>query len=190
MAQPAVEAALSLRREHPVTISQIASINVQTFQAAGYIMHTVPESAEAAQYSLPYTLAVALCFGAVTREHLEPEFLTDPRILSLSQVVSLDVCSDFQELWPEQRLARVIIRLKTGELLVSKVCAARGDPEYALGDESLSAKFRQIAVPVLGSDRASRIAQGVDTLDSINDMHELLDDLLTAIENCSTRCAK
>ena len=65
-AQPAVEAAIALQREHGFTAEDIAHISIETFREAVALgsQCSVPKATDEAQYSLPYPVTAMLVFGA------------------------------------------------------------------------------------------------------------------------------
>ena len=66
-AQPAIEAALALQREHGFAADDIASIAIESFREAVELGSKclAPSSSDEAQYSLPYPVAAALVHGNV-----------------------------------------------------------------------------------------------------------------------------
>ncbi len=70
------------------------------------------------------------------------------------------------------------VTLADGRTLVSEPARARGNPENPLADDELRRKYRALAEPVLGSERAARIEQAVGSLAAD---HEALPALLTEL---------
>jgi 2-methylcitrate dehydratase PrpD len=58
--QPAVEAAMALARKHRFQAGDITSIEVWSFHEACRLATRTPATTEAAQYSLPFSVASAL----------------------------------------------------------------------------------------------------------------------------------
>ena len=72
--------------------------------------------------------------------------------------------ADFVRRFPAERWARVRIALRDGRTLVSTPARARGNPENPLSDDELGAKYRELATPVLGAERTTRIERSIENL--------------------------
>ena len=81
-AQPAIEAALALQREHgfaPIDIAAIAHRELPRGDRP-WIAVPVPATTDEAQYSLPYPVAAALVFGRVGAREIDAAAATRPSI--------------------------------------------------------------------------------------------------------------
>ena len=107
--------------------------------------------------------------------------LHDAEIGAVLDRIRLAEEAAFSAQFPQQRLAIVQITLKDGTRLASPPTAARGDPEDALSDHEMLAKFRQLG-DVLGSARLRTIEHSVFALDSDPAaLAALMDAILTPI---------
>ncbi len=181
-AQPAVEAALSLKRTHRFDPGDIAAIGVESFREAIDLGSRclVPATTDEAQYSLPFPVAAALVFGRVGVDEIGAAALTDPRVARLLATFALSEDGEFSRRFPAERWARVRVGLADGRVLVSEPAQARGGPEAPLSDEEIGTKYRDLADPVLGPPRSARIAALVQSLP--NDaaaLSTLVDELLS-----------
>ncbi len=165
-AQPAAEAALALKRSHKFFEHDIASVSIESFREAIDLgsQCRYPMTTEEAQYSLPYAVAAALVYGRIGANEVAGPTLTDARIRRLLDTIKLTDDADFSRRFPAERWARVRIALRDGRTLVSEPAPARGNPENPLTDDQLRSKYRELAEPVLGAERAARIAALVDSL--------------------------
>lgn len=189
-AQPAIEAALTLRRQHGVPSSDIERVRVATFHEAKRLDAHAPSSTEEAQYSLPFPVAAAIVHGTVGVREIGPEGCADPEVLRLSQ--SMEVVEDavYSARFPAERWARVTFVLKNGRELRSEPTTTRGDPSSPLEPDELVSKYRTLAWPVLGEHRGALIEAGVATLGPHGGRHggevaDLLDDLLGMPATCA-----
>lgn len=173
-AQPATEAALTLKREQGFEHDDIDQITVHTFHEASRLATSNPETTEEAQYSLPFPVAAALVFGQVGPDEVDGASLNDPRVLRLSDGMILKEHEPYNEVFPAQRYAHVEVRLKDGTVHVSDRHPARGDPEDPLSDKELEDKFYFLANPVIGETRAKKIHDLVIGLGESRDVNELL----------------
>jgi 2-methylcitrate dehydratase PrpD len=181
-AQPAVEAALSLKRAHRFDAQDIVAIGIDSFREAIDLgsQCRAPATTDEAQYSLPFPVAAALVFGTVGAAEIGAAGLSDPRITRLLATFSLREDGEFSNRFPAERWARVRIGLADGRSLVSDAAQARGGPEHPLSDDEIGAKYRQMAEPLLGPARSARITAlaGALSLDATA-LPALIDELLT-----------
>ena len=76
---------------------------------------------------------------------------------------------------------QIRIVLADGRRFESEPARARGNPENPLSDDELRAKYRDLATPVLGVERATRIEWAVDALATDGGaLSQLQDDVLRA----------
>ena len=95
---------------------------------------------------------------------------------------SLAEDDEFSRRFPAERWARVRIGLADGRSLVSEPAQARGGPEHPLSDEEISAKYHEMAEPVLGQRRSSRIAALAGSLPvDATALPALIDELLSPV---------
>src|SRR5207253_10559719 len=126
-AQPAIEAALGVQREHGFAADEIAHINIDTFSEAVALGsgRVVPETTDDAQYSLPYPVAAALVFGRLGVDELGQTALADPRVRRLLGIMTLTEDREFSRCFPAERWARMEIALKDGRMFRSEPAEAR-----------------------------------------------------------------
>jgi 2-methylcitrate dehydratase PrpD len=165
-AQPAVEAALALQREHRFAVEDIAALSIDSFREAIALGSAcaIATTTEEAQYSLPFPVAAALVFGDIGPAEVSAPKLADPRVARLQRVMTLTEDAEFSRRFPAERWARVRIALGDGRTLASEPARARGNPENPLADDELGRKYFAYADPVLGAARAARIEQAVRAL--------------------------
>lgn len=183
-AQPAMEAALALQREHRFAVDAIAQVRIDSFTEAIALGSRCRDAAttDEAQYSLTYPVAAALVFGGVGARELEPPALRDPRVRKLIAVMELRDDPAFSRRFPAERFARVRITLRDGRKLTSAPAVARGSAENPLSDAEIRDKYRALAGPVLGDARAARIERAVDRLgEDAHAARTLVDDLLDPV---------
>jgi 2-methylcitrate dehydratase PrpD len=165
-AQPAVEAALELRRAHGFMSRDIAQVSIASFREAVDLGAgcTRPRNTEEAQYSLPLPVAAALAVGRVGVAEIDQPGLDDPEIGRLLSVMALTEDAEFSRRFPAERWARVEVTLRDGRRLASAPARARGNPENPLSDDELRDKYRALTEPVLGAARTDAIARCVASL--------------------------
>jgi 2-methylcitrate dehydratase PrpD len=184
-AQPAVEAALSLKRAHRFDVRDIVAIGIESFREAIDLGSQcgMPATTDEAQYSLPFPVAAALVFGTVGAAELGATGVGDARVAPLLATFSLREEGEFSRRFPAERWARVRIGLADGRSLVSEATQARGGAEHPLSDDELAVKYRALATPVLGATRTARIESLVSSLATdAAAPAKLVDELLAPVE--------
>ena len=63
--------------------------------------------------------------------------------------------------------------LKDGTVHEFYAPTRRGDPDSPLSDQELSEKYRELAVPEIGSERAAALEQSVWSLETLKSVSEL-----------------
>ena len=172
-AQPAVEAALTLRREHGFEGEDVAGVRVETFHEAARLATALPATTEHAQYSLPFSVAAALSRGQLGAAEVTADALADPAIRDLSQRVTIVEDNDHNDAFPGRRFARVTVDLQDGRSFLSADTEPRGDPEDHLTDDEIRKKFAAFAHPVLGTERGGHIEALIDGLPTSTSVDEL-----------------
>jgi 2-methylcitrate dehydratase PrpD len=180
-AQPAIEAALDLKRAHGFSESHISGIAIESFgEAVALGSHcAMPRNTEEAQYSLSFPVAAALVFGNVGATEVDAVGLHDARVARLVGATTATEDAEFSDRFPRERWARVRITLSDGRAFESSPARDRGNPDNPLSHDELQAKYRALATPVLGAERALRIERAVDSLPlEPSALPALLDELL------------
>ena len=174
-AQPAVEAALSIRNSVPV--QDIEAVRVVTFHQAVRLAGPTPRSTDEAQYSISFPVAAALVHGRVGPAEIDGAGLRDPEVLRLGRTMTLAEDDTFNARFPVEFWGRVEVTLKDGRVVSSEPCLPRGDPRNPLTDGEVAAKFEALAGPVLGTERSARLAAAVEDLSDVDGFFE---DLLNS----------
>jgi 2-methylcitrate dehydratase PrpD len=163
----------------------VAAITIESFREAidlgSQCLH--PSTTDEAQYSLPYPVAAALVFGRLGAVEVTPPRLADPRIARLITATTLSETPDLSGRFPAERWARVRVTLRDGSALSSEPTRDRGNPDNPLSDVELREKYRDLAVPVLGRERATTIESAVDALTTdASALRALIEALLAPID--------
>lgn len=180
-AQPAVEAALELRRTHSIAADHVASIEVATFHEAARLATALPATTEHAQYSLPFPVAAAVVRGTVGAAEVTSG-LQDPVIRDLAPRVRIIEDDAHNAAFPANRFARVTVRLIDGTEYVSADTEPRGDATAHLSDSEIRDKFAGLAHPILGAERAKNVEVGVDSLIDADSLESLFQVIFESVD--------
>lgn len=164
---PAIDGALALRRQHDVDPVNIARIHVATYRPAIDIAcHDYPRTANEARFSLKYMIATALTHGDLRMNAYSEKRIACPATRELMRRISTAVDPDIDNLFPQQRAARIEFELKNGSRLEYMQPNRKGDPEAPLSDQELDGKFLELAGAVIGHEQAKTLLQRLWTLEA------------------------
>ncbi|MGQ9675530.1 MAG: MmgE/PrpD family protein [Chloroflexota bacterium] len=153
----ALDALLELRDQEHFEPQEIEHIEVATYAAAARLRNPSPSTPLAARFSIPFALATALVNRHTGPAAFDPAALADSQVQRLAERIRVTEEATFTALGPEQRPARVTVRLRSSRCLSAMVFGSKGDPDQPLTPKELEQKFLALAVPILGSDRAQQV---------------------------------
>ena len=175
-AHAAIDALLDLMQSKRIGVGEIKAIRVETFSQALTLNNDLrPPTLEAAQYSVPFCLAVAAIHGADALLPLEEKYLSDRDVLAFAPLVTLSVAPDLDRMFPRSVPARIVVETASG-LHKQTVLTPRGEPANPLSDSDLDAKFRTIAHRRMPPAAATGLRDALSAFES-GDIAPLLADL-------------
>lgn len=169
-AQPAVQATLTLCQDFSLTADMIETIEVITFHEGKRLATALPKTTEQAQYSLPYPVAAALVYGELGPDQVSQSALANPEIQRLASSMILQEDDEYNAVFPDRRIARVVINTRGGDRFESAPTEARGDPEAHLSDAEIRSKFHLFSEPRVGTTRSKNIVNVIDELGQGNQL--------------------
>jgi 2-methylcitrate dehydratase len=176
--QSAIAAALKLRKRIG-DADRIESVLVQSHDAAVDIIGSGPEkwrpaSRETADHSLPYIVAVALADDEVTEGQFAPTRFTAEKLLDLLGRVTVERSAELTALYPEAVANIVTARTRDGRTHIERCDFPPGSAKNPLSDSQVEEKFRALAEPLLGPDRATRLLDAIWGLEAMESVRGLL----------------
>lgn len=147
-AQSAVDAALQFPEEVVGDISRVASIAIDTFDAAYQIIAKDPEkwdpkTRETADHSIQYIVVAALMDGEVTKRTFDLERIRDPVTLEiLRERTTVREDLELTAGYPEGIPNRITVTTVTGDKRVREVRHPRGHARNPMTDEEVVAKYK------------------------------------------------
>lgn len=162
----ALDALLQVMAEHGIASGEIHKVDVHTFSRALRLNNAVaPESLEAAQYSVPFSLAVAALEGGQALLPMQTQSLGRPELASFARKVELHVDPNLDLAFPAKAAARVV--LQTGRGNYEKlVVDALGDPANPLDFPRLERKFRTLSQGVMSHREQDEMIGAITHLDT------------------------
>lgn len=172
----AVDAALELRADG-LDADRVADIRVETYSTALAVAgNEDPRTEFEAKFSIAYVVAAALRVGSVRLASFTPECLEDADLRALMRKVHVVAVSEFDEVFPRQRCARVSVTLVDGTELTTTRYTRHGDPDDPLTDEELWDKAHELITHVVGSEEAEAIARSLWAIGDSPDVSATLSD--------------
>ena len=176
--QSAIEAALFLRNQIGAGV-EVKSMTIESHDASVDIIGSEPEkwkpeTRETADHSLPYITAIALLDGKITDKQFEPERFKDPKVWKFLENVKVERNAELSGLYPGAVANIVHVDLADGRTLTKRVDYPMGHAKNPLKDSQVEEKFRALAEPMLGKDRAQKIIDVVWKLDEAKNVDELM----------------
>ena len=174
-----IDAIKHLKSLHQFSASDV--VGVRAFGSKHMIdghMEYRPESVMSAQYSLPFSLSVALCSDASDPKQFSEENLISNQILAIADLVTGSVSQRLEDLFPEKYSGSVEISLKDGRTFSHTVLDCSGSAENPLGREEIKHKFRLLTDGQIDSEKQKKIIECAEKFLGIREVSELTHLLL------------
>jgi len=156
----AIDGALALQRRMKIAARDIERIRVGSYRAAKEVSgYESPRTAAEARFSLKYVVASALTHGSVRLAAFEPARMNDAPTRDLMARIELAIDPELDAAFPQQRAARVAFVARDGRQEEHLQPTRIGDPDAPLSDAQLEEKYLELAVPVIGRDRAGTLLE-------------------------------
>jgi 2-methylcitrate dehydratase PrpD len=172
--QPAVEALMTLCREHALTETDVERIEVETYAIAAHHAGTGWSTFASAQLSFPFIMALGLRYGGIELRHFGSDVLKDPSIAEIAKRIHISVCPELDRTYPTNRPARVTLRTTKGTF-VRTVREALGSSDLPLDDAGLEKKFTCLVVPILGAGRAAHLIEQIWSIEEADDVTSFIE---------------
>ena len=169
------DATLDLAEKGLPPLDQIVSIHVGTYKDAvtpAFRINYEPESADAAGYSLPVTVATILTRHGFYREDIEAH--NDPAIRRLMPLVKVSLDEEIDNDYPRTMGCVVRATTRDGQTYEGRVQFPKGEPENMLLDSEFEYEFRRLTEGAISRDRVDQIIDTVLRLEDIGDVSSLV----------------
>jgi 2-methylcitrate dehydratase PrpD len=168
----AIEAARQLRLEHGLLPDQVRHVEVRVEPGADRMCNiAAPCTGLQAKFSLTFNTALMLA----GEDTASPAAYTDMLVrradlCALRDRVGVRLMPDD---WP-LTLTELEVETVDGRVLLARHDTGRPAADLNAQGERLHAKFRALAVPVLGTERARELAWAIEAVDQMSDTRELM----------------
>jgi 2-methylcitrate dehydratase PrpD len=169
------DATLDLVSKGLPPLEEIVSLHVGGYRDAitpAFRVNYEPESADAAGYSLPVTVATILTRHGFYREDIEAH--NDPEIRRLMPLVKVSLDEAIDSDYPNTMGCVVSATTRDGRTYEGRVQFPKGEPENMLTDSEFEYKFRRLTEGVIGKERADQIIDMALRLEDLEDVSALV----------------
>jgi 2-methylcitrate dehydratase PrpD len=167
--QAPLDAFLTLRREHKLSVDNVERIVVKLPEDGARIVNdrSMPD------VNCQHIIALALVEGAVSFEDSHSyERMADPKVLAAKARVQL--IADRGLMDPAApRSGRVEVTLRDGQTVSHFTRHPPGTKENPLTTERVNEKARSLMAPVLGAERTEELIRRVNALEQLKEVREL-----------------
>jgi 2-methylcitrate dehydratase PrpD len=168
-----IDGALELSSQG-VKADHIKSIEVETYSKAIEIAGIKsPTTAFEAKFSIPYTVATALCGGTVRIKAFEDEALQNSEVRKLMHLVTLKPSAEKDLNYPRQRSAKITITTSDGGVHISDRQTRKGDPDDPMTQAEVSSKFTELITPIFGEKLTKELLDQFSSLSKIADIRTI-----------------
>jgi 2-methylcitrate dehydratase PrpD len=163
-AHAAIDGALALQATHGLAADEIAQIDIETFDRALRLGNdAAPRTIEAAQYSVPFCVALAIVRGPDVLLPMLDSALADRDAIALARRIRLRCDPALDAMFSAAVPARVAIHTR-GTRFETTVTAPRGEPSNPMSLDDLVRKLR-VATRALDPALADRAVAAIHALD-------------------------
>lgn len=156
---PALDALEELTTDDLVP-ADIVEICVETYTAAAALTDPRPRNGLQARFSLPFAVATRITHGTSGKEAFIDTAI-DAETLALAEHVTVESTDEFASAVPDERSARVTVRMLDRPERSATVTHAEGGAERPYDEAVIREKFDELATPVLDADRADGLWRAV-----------------------------
>jgi 2-methylcitrate dehydratase PrpD len=181
----AIDAVDEMMAEHRFAQDDVASIvfggnQVHVSRHSG----ASPDSVMAAQYSMPYAIAVALTGRALDPRMFDEGAYSDPALLRLAGLVRVELHPEVEKAYPDSLGAHLRITLKDGRALQKLRLQARGTGDDMIGRAEILKKSVSLCSPFMDKVAMDRLFECVLSFERLDDVAHL-----ARLMDCATGAA-
>jgi 2-methylcitrate dehydratase PrpD len=175
-----IEAMFMLMEKHAFESGDIDEIHVDCTRRTALFKQAQPATELEARGSLPFCLALAAGRrdpGLLLGPGFRSESIRDPVLQALAARVRITANEDYERQYPARSLARIGVRLRDGTRHGIEVDRSEIARYLHPADADIEAKFRSIAVPVLGEAKVAEVVALVRGLEGMINVEALIEAL-------------
>jgi 2-methylcitrate dehydratase PrpD len=175
-AHAAIDGVIDIMCQEGISADAVVAVRIDTFARALSLNNDLaPRTLEAAQYSVPFCIAVAAVRGGRALLPLENHTLNDEEVLRFARKVVLAIDPSLDAMFPSAVPARIECETRNGSFSRT-VLAPRGEPNNPLAWHDLKTKFDVVADKRVSSATATALVDAIAALEA-GDISPLLSSL-------------
>ena len=173
----ALDAMLDIVRTHDLEPGAVREVRVATYRMAAAHAGAGWDNMATAQLSFPFVMATGLNKRRVALGDFSEACRNDPRVTADCAKIVVAIDPECEAKYPAARPAKVTVVTTDGRAFDGEVDEPLGSALNPLGDEALSAKYRDIAGAVIGAEQAQETLAMLWRLDELGSVRGLADAL-------------
>ncbi len=167
-AHSAIDATLKLVKGERLDPTKIRKITVETYSAAIRLAGiTGPNTPSAARFSIPFSVALVVLKKDAGAANYSEETINDENIRNLVDKVQLVLSEKWNDLYPQQRGATVIITDNENRAYSCEVGLAKGEPENPASEMDIYNKFFTNASLLISERDTKLLADNIMNLEKL-----------------------
>ena len=187
-AHAAMDAFQTLQANETIELNEITQVTIRIFSRALQLNNDVsPQNLEAAQYSIPFCVALVGVRGASALLPLNEKSLNDEEVLRLSTKIKLESDTVLDSMFPEAVPAEVTISTRKTQY-THRVTTPKGEPSNPMSRSDLFKKFDNVSANFITSERNTRLKQAIDAFAQF-DLCKLRNELSIPLSMARTESA-
>ena len=171
----ALEDALARVPDGRLAAENIARIDVRAYRLAAFLSNPAPANWFGTRFSVPFTLATLIVGGRDVLSAFGDEAVADARVMALASRVEMVEDERFTAAYPAAQRVELSIHLRDGSRIDGRCEITSGEPQRPHAAAALEAKYRDLAVPLWGAERAAQLRDALMSLEHCRDVSRLVD---------------
>ena len=139
--------------------SDIARIDVTSYNLAAELKDKAPRNTLAAKFSVPFAVATRLVNGSSALSSFTWEAVRDPAVTALAKKVEVSEDPRMTQRLPLERPAKVVITLNNGQQVTGEAGVNRGDDAAPYTREELRQKFMNLTQRIWPAAHAHNVLE-------------------------------
>ena len=158
----------------------VVGLTRRPFEVVAQKSRVEPDSIEAADHSLTFSMALLATRGTVYPRDFTAETLEDEQVLSFAKKIEIEVNEELDREYPLHRARPAIVSVYTRDGLAgtARSIYPLGDFRAPLSDDQLFGKFNDLTETMHGRDHARRLWDAIFALDRCDDVRTFVERLV------------
>lgn len=172
-----VDLAQNLVKTYAIQPEKIESILIRVDSVTYAAEIHDPQNGNQAQFSVAFSVAVALLNGDASVFQYADANLADSRIRAMMARIHVEIDKKLDQGYPEQRASSIVITLVDGTRHEGYIPNAKGEPEFPLTPADIETKFLTLTRDILpdGGKRVRDLVMGLETVADLRSLTAVLE---------------